>query len=61
MPNYSALLTPLFENNATGIDGTQASLKTIENILQKQLHAYAIEDRNVLRFHIDYVGEKPKR
>ena len=52
--------TPIFEENATykQIDGTQASYKTTEDIFQKQLHDYtitnAIEDRNVLRFHIDY-------
>jgi len=58
--------TPIFEDNASykKINGTQASYKTTENIFQKQLHAYtithAIEDRNVLRFKIDYFGEKPK-
>ena len=58
--------TPIFEENATykTIDGTQASYKTTEDIFQKELHHYtitnAIEDRNVLRFHIDYFGEKPK-
>ncbi len=58
--------TPIFEDNATykQIDGTQAYYKTTEDIFQKQLHAYtithAIEDRNVLRFAIDYFGEKPK-
>ncbi len=58
--------TPIFEDNATykQIDGTQASYVTTEVIFQKQLHAYtithAIEDRNVLRFHIDYFGEKQK-
>ena len=40
------------------------SYKTTEAIFQKQLHAYtithAIEDQNVLRFHIDYFGEKSK-
>ena len=52
--------TPIFEENATYqmIQGQQASYKTTEDIFQKQLHAYtithAIEDRNVLRFHIDY-------
>jgi len=57
--------TPIFEDNASykQIDGTQASYKTTEDIFQKQLHAYtithAIEDRNVLRFAIDYFGEKP--
>jgi len=52
--------TPIFEDNATyrTIEGQQASLKTTEDVFQKELHAYtitnAIEDRNVLRFHIDY-------
>lgn len=58
--------TPIFEDNATykKIDGTIGSYKTTEDIFQKQLHAYtitnAIDDRNVLRFHIDYFGEKAK-
>lgn len=58
--------TPIFEDNATykKIDGTIGSYKTTEDIFQKQLHAYtitnAIDDRNVLRFHIDYFGQKPK-
>lgn len=58
--------TPIFEDNATykKIDGTIGSYKTTEDIFQKQLHAYtitnAIDDRNVLRFHIDYYGEKLK-
>ena len=52
--------TPIFEENATyqKIDGQEASYKTTVDIFQKQLHAYtithAIDDRNVLRFHIDY-------
>ena len=52
--------TPIFEQNATyqQIEGGQASYKTTEDIFQKQLHAYtithAIDDRNVLRFHVDY-------
>ncbi|MDR2666910.1 MAG: type I restriction endonuclease subunit R [Holosporales bacterium] len=52
--------TPIFEDNATytKIDGQQASYQTTKDIFQKQLHAYtithAIDDRNVLRFHIDY-------
>ncbi len=52
--------TPIFELNASykQIEGEQASSKTTEDIFQQQLHAYtithAIEDRNVLRFHIDY-------
>ncbi len=62
--------TPIFEQNATykQIDGEQASYKTTEDIFQTELHAYtithAIEDRNVLRFHIDYYKpegkDKPK-
>ena len=52
--------TPIFGENATyqQIDGEQASLKTTADIFQRELHAYtithAIDDRNVLRFHIDY-------
>jgi type I restriction enzyme R subunit len=52
--------TPIFEINASyqQIEGQSASVKTTEDIFQKQLHAYtithAIEDRNVLRFHVDY-------
>lgn len=62
--------TPIFEQNASykQIDGEQASYKTTEDIFQTELHAYtithAIEDRNVLRFHIDYYKpegkDKPK-
>ena len=40
------------------IEGEEATLKTTEDIFEKELHSYtithAIEDRNVLRFHIDY-------
>ena len=52
--------TPIFEANASfqKIEGQQASLFTTKDLFQKQLHAYtithAIEDGNVLRFHIDY-------
>jgi type I restriction enzyme, R subunit len=52
--------TPIFEENATykQIDGTVGSYVTTKDIFQQQLHAYtithAIDDRNVLRFHIDY-------
>ena len=58
--------TPIFEENATyrQIEGQQASYKTTEDLFQKQLHAYtithAIEDRNVLRFHIDYYKPEGK-
>ena len=56
--------TPIFEDNATykQIDGEEKSLKTTADIFEKQLHAYtithAIEDRNVLKFHIDYFKGK---
>jgi type I restriction enzyme R subunit len=52
--------TPIFETNASQqkIEDTQASMRTTEDLFQKILHAYtithAIEDGNVLRFHIDY-------
>jgi type I restriction enzyme R subunit len=52
--------TPIFEANATykKIDGTEGSYDTTKDVFQKELHAYtitnAIDDRNVLRFHIDY-------
>ena len=56
--------TPIFEQNATytKISGAQASYKITEDIFPSRLHAYtithAIEDKNVLRFHVDYF--KPK-
>jgi len=52
--------TPIFEANASyqRIEGELASLKTTQDLFQNELHAYtithAIEDHNVLRFHIDY-------
>lgn len=52
--------TPIFEDNAKyqQIEGQQASYLTTEDLFQRELHSYtithAIEDRNVLRFHIDY-------
>jgi type I restriction enzyme, R subunit len=52
--------TPIFDENATYSirEGEEASYKITEDIFQKRLHAYtithAIEDKNVLRFHIDY-------
>lgn len=52
--------TPIFDENATYSirDGEYASYKTTQDVFEKQLHAYtithAIDDRNVLRFHIDY-------
>jgi len=52
--------TPIFEENATyyEIDGEAKTLKTTKSIFQHELPKYtithAIEDKNVLRFHIDY-------
>ena len=62
--------TPIFEANASlqKIEDTQASMRTTADLFQKQLHAYtithAIEDQNVLRFHIDFFkpeGKNPPR
>ena len=56
--------TPIFEQNATytQISGEEASYKITEDIFPSRLHAYtithAIEDKNVLRFHVNYF--KPK-
>jgi type I restriction enzyme R subunit len=52
--------TPIFEENASyrKIEEEQASLRTTQDLFQRELHAYtithAIEDQNVLRFHVDY-------
>ncbi len=52
--------TPIFDENAsyTQATGEQAQYKTTKAIFQKELHSYtitdAINDQNVLRFHIDY-------
>lgn len=52
--------TPIFEQNASTkrIEGDEQTLKTTEDLFQQSLHEYtithAIEDRNVLRFHVDY-------
>ena len=52
--------TPIFPDNSsyTIREGEKAFNKTTDDIFEKQLHAYtithAIDDRNVLRFHIDY-------
>ena len=55
--------TPIFTENSTytQIDNTVATLRTTEDIFAKELHAYtithAIEDKNVLEFHIDYFAK----
>lgn len=52
--------TPIFTANSNYKirEGEYETYKTTESIFEKQLHAYtiteAIEDRNVLKFHIDY-------
>jgi type I restriction enzyme, R subunit len=59
--------TPIFEENAAlqKIEDTQASMRTTEDLFQKQLHAYtithAIEDANVLRFQIHYYKPEGKK
>jgi type I restriction enzyme, R subunit len=58
--------TPIFEANAAQqiIEDEHASMKTTEDLFQKRLHTYtithAIEDGNVLRFHIDYFKPEGK-
>jgi type I restriction enzyme R subunit len=52
--------TPIFEENSSyqKVEGQQASYRTTDDLFQQRLHTYtithAIEDQNVLRFHIDY-------
>ncbi len=62
--------TPIFPDNATykKANGEEGSYKTTEDIFQNLLHTYtithAIEDQNVLKFHIDYFkaeGEEAAR
>jgi type I restriction enzyme R subunit len=59
--------TPIFEENASRvkIEDQQASMQTTVELFQKQLHAYtithAIEDGNVLRFHVDYFKPEGKK
>ena len=56
--------TPIFEDNATvkQVEDDVATLRTTKDLFQDELHAYtithAIEDQNVLRFHVDFY--KPK-
>lgn len=59
--------TPIFEENSSykQIDGKFASYTTTKDVFEKELHAYtithAIEDENVLRFHIDYFASENYR
>ncbi len=52
--------TPIFEENSPTkrIEGEEATKLTTRDLFQQQLHAYtithAIDDGNVLRFHVDY-------
>ena len=54
--------TPIFEKNAPykKVDGTEGSYIQTEDVFENELHVYtithAIDDGNVLRFHIDYFG-----
>lgn len=56
--------TPIFDENSnyTQVEGTVGSLKTTKDLFENELHAYtitnAIDDKNVLSFHIDYFGEE---
>jgi len=58
--------TPIFEVNSTAkqFEGEVGQFKTTVDLFQKQLHAYtithAIEDANVLRFHVDYFKPEVK-
>ncbi len=62
--------TPIFPENATvrQIEDDAQSLVTTQDLFQNELHAYtitnAIEDQNVLKFHVDYFkpdGVSPPR
>ncbi|WP_034015941.1 type I restriction endonuclease subunit R [Pseudomonas aeruginosa] len=62
--------TPIFPKNSSikQITGEEQTLKTTEDLFQQCLHEYtithAIEDRNVLKFHVDYFkpdGKNPPK
>lgn len=63
--------TPIFDENSTykEFNGNVGSFKTTKDLFDQELHAYtithAIDDKNVLSFHIDYYGKegekKPKK
>jgi len=58
--------TPIFNKNSAHhkIEDNQASMRTTEDLFQQRLHTYtithAIEDGNVLRFHVDYFKPQGK-
>ena len=59
--------TPIFEENArlVKIEDQEASFQTTSELFQKQLHAYtithAIEDANILQFHVDFFKPEGKK
>ncbi|SCX04088.1 Type-1 restriction enzyme R protein [Agrobacterium sp. DSM 25558] len=59
--------TPIFEENSSRVkvEDEEASFQTTSELFQKQLHSYtithAIEDANVLRFHIDFFKPDGKK
>jgi len=58
--------TPIFEANASlqQVEGNQARFLTTNDLFQRCLHQYtithAIDDENVLRFHVDYYKPEGK-
>ena len=58
--------TPIFEENShvVRVDGRQAEYVTTKDVFQECLHEYtithAISDNNVLRFKVEYYGNKDK-
>ena len=58
--------TPIFDKNAASIqrEGKSATFRTTLDLFQRELHAYtithAIDDRNVLKFHVDYFKPEGK-
>ena len=58
--------TPIFDKNSIRekVEDTQGSMLTTEDLFQQRLHTYtithAIEDGNVLRFHVDYFKPQGK-
>ena len=59
--------TPIFKANASAVqvEDQQASYRTTDDLFQRCLHEYtithAIEDQNVLKFHIDFFKPEGKK
>ena len=59
--------TPIFEENAVYIqyNNEQGTYMTTKDVFENELHTYtithAIEDKNVLRFHVDYFKPDEKK